>query len=366
MRVLHILNELRHSGAETALAKMAPYAAADGVNAEILAVVEDGVGAYAAKLRACGYTIHTLRFARDLGFPFRMLAYFRAHRFDVVHIHCERASFWLAAAAWLAGARRIVRTVHGYFAFEGALRFRRQLQRKLARDVFGVHTATVSPWVAANEASRFSNPARVVPLCVDVDVFRPASPESRAAARRAFDVADHEICVAIVGACDPVKAHDVAFAALAQASRAGLPIRVLHAGAGPTEADERVQVIELGIAERVEFLGARNDVPAILAASDIFLMPSRIETLGLAAVEAMATGLPCVLGAGTGMETLREFDGVAEWVPCDADAIAAAISRLSGSSATARRSQALSASNAVRREFSPDAAWARLREFYGF
>jgi len=365
LRVLHILNELRHSGAETALAQMAPHAAADGVDAEILAVVEDGAGPYAANMRACGYTIHELRFIRDFRFPLRAFAFFRAHRFDIVHIHCERASFWLAAAAWLAGARRIVRTVHGYFRYEGAMHLRRKFQRGIARRVFGVRTTAVSSWVADNEDSRLGNPAQTVPLCVNVDAFRPPSPDARVTARRAFGVADGEICVAIVGACDPVKAHDIAFAALARASRTGLPIRVLHAGTGPTEADERAQVAELGVAERVVFLGARDDVPAILAASDVFLMPSRIETLGLAAVEAMAAGLPCVLGAGTGMEALRKFGGAVEWVPSDADAIAGAISRLSSAPEAALRARALAVSDAVRAEFSPDTAWRRLRGFYG-
>ncbi len=365
MRVLHILNELRHSGAETALAQMAPHAAGDGVNAEILAVVDDGAGPYAAKLRACGYTIHTLRFARDLGFPLRALEFFRTNRFDAVHIHCERASFWLEAAAWLCGVRRIRRTVHGHFRFEGALRLRRRIQRAIARRVFGVQTAAVSAWVADNEAARFGNPAQVVPLCVDIDAFKPSSSAARAAARSAFGVADGEICVAIVGACDPVKAHEVAFAALEKAMRSGFPIRVLHAGSGATEADERRLAGGLGIADRVSFLGARDDVPTILAASDIFLMPSRVETLGLAAVEAMAAGLPCVLGAGTGMEALRAFGGAVEWVASDSDAIAGAIARLSDAAATAWRPQALSASDAIRAEFSPCAAWARLRVFYG-
>jgi len=364
LKVLHILNELRHSGAETALTGMARHAAADGVRAEILAVVDAEIGPYAANLRAAGYAIHALRFARDLGFPLRAIEFFRTHRFDVVHIHCERASFWLEAAAWLAGVRRIVRTVHGHFRFEGALRIRRRIQRGIARRVFGVQTAAVSAWVADNEAARFGNPAQVVPLCVDIDAFKPPSSDARAAARSAYGVVDGEVCVTIVGACDPVKAHDVAFAALATAMRSGILIRVLHAGSGATEADERAQTAALGIADRVSFLGTRDDVPAILAAADIFLMPSRVETLGLAAVEAMATGLPCVLATGTGMEALRAFGGAVEWIGVDAAEIAEAIARLSSAPEVAWRARALAASDAIRAQFSPEAAWRRLREFY--
>lgn len=365
MRVLHVLNELRHSGAETALALMAPYAATDGVEAEILAVVEDGIGAYAPRLEAAGYRVHSLRFSRDAGFPLRALLFFRANRFDVVHVHCERASFWLEAAAWASGATRIMRMVHGLFGFEGGLRARRKLQRTLARKLFGVRTLAVSPGVAANEAFRFGSPSAVTALCVDVEAFRPPTAESRAAARAKFGLSGARICVAIVGACDPVKAHDVALAALAQAVRDGLDIRVLHAGSGPTEAAERAQVDALGIADRVSFLGARDDVPAILAASDMFLMPSRVEPLGLAAVEALATGLRCVLADRPGMDALRAHGGTVEWVAPEVDAVATALLRLARVPDDEWRPRAFAASQAIRAEFSPEAAWQRLRPFYG-
>ena len=366
MRVLHVLNELRHSGAETALARMAPHAAADGVEAEILAVVEGEIGAYAPHLESVGYRVHSLRFSRDAAFPARALAFCRANRFAVVHVHCERASFWLEAAAWASGASRIVRTVNGLFGFEGGLRARRKLQRAFARSLFGVETLAASPDVARNEALRFGNPATVTANCVDVDAFRLPTAESRAAARAKFGLADANFCVAIVGACDPVKGHDVALAALARAVRDGLDLRVLHAGSGPTEAAERAQAVLLGIPDRVSFLGPREDVPDILAASDAFLMPSRVEPLGLAAVEAVATGLRCVLADTPGMDSLRAFGGAVEWAVPEVDAVANALLRLARIPDDAWRPQAFAASNAIRLEFSPAAAWRRLRPFYGF
>jgi glycosyltransferase involved in cell wall biosynthesis len=51
----------------------------------------------------------------------------------------------------------------------------------------------------------------------------------------------------------------------------------------------------LGITDRVTFAGMRTDIPALLLASDLFCLPSRTEGLGIAAIEAMAAGLPAVV-----------------------------------------------------------------------
>jgi glycosyltransferase involved in cell wall biosynthesis len=366
LRILHVLNELRHSGAETSLALMAPFAAAAGVRAEILAVVEgQEIGDYAPRLQSAGYQLHRLQFTRDAGFPVRALAFFRAERFDAVHIHCERAAFWLEAAAQLAGVRRVLRTVHGLFLFEGGLRLRRAAQRALARSLLGVRTLAVSAGVAANERARFGNPATETQLCIDVDAFRPPTEATRAAARARLGLSKDELCVSIVGACDPVKSHDVAFAALAIAVRSGVNIRVLHAGTGATEPAERTQVERLGIANRVAFLGARNDVPAILAASDLYIMSSRVEGLGMAAVEALATGLRCVLSDRPGIDALRAFGGAVEWVPPEVETVAGALIRLARAPEAEWRMQTNTASDAVRAEFAPEAAWRRLCPFYG-
>jgi len=72
----------------------------------------------------------------------------------------------------------------------------------------------------------------------------------------------------------------------------------LHAaivGAGPLEAELRAQASSLGVADAVDFLGARADVDSIYADSEIFVLPSRDEGLSVAQIEAMASGLPAVV-----------------------------------------------------------------------
>jgi len=70
---------------------------------------------------------------------------------------------------------------------------------------------------------------------------------------------------------------------------------LLLVGGGPLESDVRKVTVGLGIAQSVRFLGRRGDVPALLSAMDVLLLPSLFEGFPLAALEAQASGLPCLI-----------------------------------------------------------------------
>jgi len=91
---------------------------------------------------------------------------------------------------------------------------------------------------------------------------------------------------------------------------AGLPGAYLWiAGEGPEHDALARQALELGVADRVRFLGWRDDVPALLAAADIFLCSSRHEPLGNMVLEAWAHGTPVVAAASQGPSQLIQ-DGI--------------------------------------------------------
>lgn len=101
------------------------------------------------------------------------------------------------------------------------------------------------------------------------------------------------------------KGFDTALQALADLPGAFLWI----AGTGPEHASLTRQATALGVMPRVRFLGWRNDVPALLAAADIFLCSSRHEPLGNMVIEAWAHGVPVVAAASQGPSQLIQ-DGV--------------------------------------------------------
>jgi N-acetyl-alpha-D-glucosaminyl L-malate synthase BshA len=84
-----------------------------------------------------------------------------------------------------------------------------------------------------------------------------------------------------------------------------VPSRLILVGDGPDRSQCEIQCRELGIQERVKFLGKQIDLVQILAAADIFLMPSQSESFGLSALEAMACGVPVISSSVGGLPELQ-------------------------------------------------------------
>jgi glycosyltransferase involved in cell wall biosynthesis len=128
-----------------------------------------------------------------------------------------------------------------------------------------------------------------------------------------------------MGRLHPNKGFDVLLRAIALLPRGHLYL----AGAGPEEAALRALAAELGIMDRVTFLGWRRDIGALLAAADIFICSSRHEPLGNIVLEAWSAAKPVIAAAAQGpVELIRDgADGLL--VPLeDAPALAAAIGTL--------------------------------------
>ena len=129
-----------------------------------------------------------------------------------------------------------------------------------------------------------------------------------------------------MGRLHPNKGFDVLLRAIALLPHGHLYL----AGAGPEEAALRALAAELGIADRVSFLGWRRDIGALLAAADIFICSSRHEPLGNIVLEAWSAAKPVIAAAAQGPVELIADGSDGLLVPCeDAPALAAAIGALS-------------------------------------
>lgn len=127
------------------------------------------------------------------------------------------------------------------------------------------------------------------------------------------------------------KAHDVVLTALARPELSGANLLVFLAGDGPLLEQHRAAAAAMGLAERVVFGGFRRDLPALYRAADVFLLPSRWESLPLSIREAMGAGLPVVATAIGGIAEAVQ-DGASGLLipPDDPRALADAIARLAG------------------------------------
>jgi glycosyltransferase involved in cell wall biosynthesis len=107
----------------------------------------------------------------------------------------------------------------------------------------------------------------------------------------------------------------------------GRQVRYLHVGAGPESAAEAVLAAELGVLERIVFVGAMDSPRAALIAGDAFAMPSEYEGLGIAALEAAVCGLPLVVYDSPGLREVVERGGCG-LLARDVQSLADALGRL--------------------------------------
>ncbi len=159
---------------------------------------------------------------------------------------------------------------------------------------------------------------------------------------------------------DAQKGHRFLFEAIAQVPDA---VFVL-AGEGPEREPLEALAAQLGIGERVRFLGRREDVPQLLAACDVFALPSLYEGSSLAVLEAMAAGAPVVSSAIGGTDELIE-DGSSGLLvpPGDAAALAAALRRVLGDPEL-RKDLATRARERVGRDLTRERMAARVAGVY--
>jgi glycosyltransferase involved in cell wall biosynthesis len=251
-------------------------------------------------------------------------ALFRRVRPDVVHTHTAKAGTLGRLAARAAGVPRVVHTFHGhvfdgYFgrvASDAAARVERSLAKRTDRIV------AVSEEVAHDLVERWRIAPRdkvvVIPPGVPLDDFASTK---RGALRRELSLPADAPLAALVGRLVPIKEPALALDAW-RLVRSEIPSATLVVvGDGPLGPALRARGDE-----GVVFLGARRDVPRILADVDLALLTSRNEGAPLALVEAAAAGVPAVATRVGGVASVVDHGATGTLVaPGDAAAVANAV-----------------------------------------
>lgn len=355
-RVLHLLDVLRPSGAETTLVVAGPRWAALGVDADVLATGE-ALGGYAPQLRAAGYRTGRLPLDPFSRFVPRFRQLLQAEGYDVVHNHVERANAYVAAVARSAGVQ-VVQSLHGLWDFSGPARLERTVGRRAMR-AMGVRFVAVSDAVRRNEAERFANPTTVITNWIDDRVHHFATTADRQAARAQLSIDGDRSVITTVGNCSTIKNHDALVRAMGLLGRSD--VIYLHAGTGEEEVAERRLVEEVGLSQQVRFLGF-TEPSALLRAADLFVMPSLHEGQGIAAVEALATGTPTLLADSEGLRTLADLDLPITWAPPTPEGLAHGLRTCLADPPDAAALQQAAA--VVAERFGPDGPLSAMAELY--
>lgn len=253
----------------------------------------------------------------------------RARRVAVVQYFEWRAGLIALAAARRVGGCRLV-------AARRSVPKERGLQRALAELVVRVADRVVVNAEMLRPGGRAGARTDVIPSGVDTDRFRPGC--DRRAAKAELGLRPESIVIGTVGRLEPRKGTDTLLAAVAALRAADADITLVVVGDGPLRVALAREAGERGIAERVRFLGDRADVAEVLAALDVFVLPSRTEGMSNALLEAMAMGLPVVATAVGGTPEVIDDGRSGYLVPADdPKRMAAAVTRVLADAALAAR-----------------------------
>ncbi len=308
MRVLHVMAGAEHGGAETACIDMCELMAAKGLDIRVAARPNKMRG---ERLKKLGIQVYDLPFgsAIDVYTPYRIARIIRDYRPDIVQT-------WLSRAAARIPPRKIVGTdkdyrvvsrLGGYYK----LKYFKNTDRFI----------TITPDIRRHLIDHGVDPGKVVHINNFAETETVETPLSRAD----LETPENAAVVVCLGRLHTAKAYDV----LMQAVKDLEDVYVWIAGEGPERENLEKLRAELGLEDRVKFLGWRNDRAALLQAADICVFASRYEPFGTVFAQAWAQATPVIVSDADGPRQFvrHEEDGLV--VPVEnPEALADAIRRM--------------------------------------
>jgi glycosyltransferase involved in cell wall biosynthesis len=340
VRVAVVIEALGRGGAERLLVDTARLIDRSRFDLRVV-TLHDVRRDYAPALAVLGVSERSLRLPQPPGLisgTLRLGRLLAEERIDVVHTHL----YWANVVGRLAAGLNRIPVVSSYHDADyepvvregnpGLTRTKQAVLRvvdRVSAKLSHCQSVAVSDYVARSLHRRLGYPpARVTVIAnaVDTDVFRPDD-ALRMEARRALTLDANDLMVLSVGRMTPQKGQEILVRALSSPDLQSA--RLVLVGGGDREPRLRELVGELGLTDRVTFLGTRGDVPQLMRAADLLSLPSLHEGFGLVLVEALASGTPVVASrVGPVPEIVLDGETGLLVEPSDPAGLAKALARL--------------------------------------
>jgi glycosyltransferase involved in cell wall biosynthesis len=334
-RVLHVQKAHGLGGSERHIIELCRALAPLGVSARVLWLESprhplDSLEAF-ARARGVESGRLAIRGHLDPGLPRRLRAWLRANPADLLHLHLIHATLYGVLAAGAGPAPPLVASRHGAEPYRRLPWFgwvQRRLDRRCARVI--VPSAHLARFAARWDGTPRGK-IRVIPHGLAPEWFAPPDAAARERARAGWGVRPGEIVLGAVARLHPAKDHATLLRAFASVRRVRPEARLVLIGGGPRRAALGALARRLLAAapEAVRFEGEREADRDLYGAFDVAVLPTRREGFGLAALEAMAAGLPLAASrAGAIPEIVRDGENGLLVESGSPTALAAALARL--------------------------------------
>ena len=298
---------------------------------------------------------------------------------DILHTHTAKAGALGRLAAVLynltRGRRHPVRMVHTYHGhvFDGYFGKRSTavflgLERWLAR--WTDRIIAISPRIADEITKRYvigrSDQVCSIRLGFDLAPFVGIDDNMCRAARERLAVPDNTLVVTTVGRLTEIKKHDLFLEMAQRVCSSRQDVLFFVVGDGELRVKLESMARALGLKAVVRFLGWRQDLSTIYAASHLFVLTSRNEGTPVALIEAMASGIPGISTDVGGVRDVITSPSVGSVVPFgDADALASEALSILARNSTERRAMGMRARDVVSKRFTIERLVREIAHLYG-
>lgn len=333
-RLVILARKLDPGGAERQLVALARGLKERGHDVQVVLFYAGGI--YDAELTAAGVPIHFVgKSGRwdTAGFIFRLTATLRRLRPGIIYSFLDLPNILSVLLSPAAGGPRLVWSIraagmemHHYDWLSQVIPWLEARLSGLA-DVVIANSRAGAAWAASRGFP--ADHLRVIENGIDTARFRP-DPAARAGVRVELGVAQDEKLIGLVARLDAMKDHPSFLRACAALADHRNDVRFVCVGEGPASYRSELATLaeQLGVADRLIWLGARQDMPSIYNALDIACSSSAFgEGFSNAISEAMSCGVPCVMtDVGDSARIVCELGEVVP--PRDANALARAMARM--------------------------------------
>lgn len=303
MKLLHVINSLHYGGAEKLLTDSLSIYKNKGIDVELL-LLNNTKSSFFKRLESSGIKIFFPLQSRSIYNPLiiiYILKILRRGQYDIVHVHLFPALYWVALAKiFLIRAPQLVFTEHNT---ENKRRKNRILSitDKLVYRAYSLIIA-ISKGTEQNLKGHLKNPTlNIITINngINLDEITEATPYDPSE----FGLNQDAVILIQVSSFTPQKDQNTVIKALS-----GLPHNffLILVGDGPLRVESETLAKQLGVKDRVLFLGYRHDVPRIIKSSSIVILSSHYEGFGLAIVEGMAAEKPCIGSNVPGLSEVLE------------------------------------------------------------
>lgn len=286
-RVLHVVRSLEIGGLERLVCDLV----SESRNCQSAVVCLTQIGTLGESLNSRGFPVTEIGFENRKCRTIRALCgQIKAFRPNIVHCHNMLAHFYGSICARLCGISTVVFSKHGTYFPASSMTDR--LNLRLLRYS---QTVAVSEQIEKLCAAKIRNPRYpilYIPNGLSAAPFKSLPGKQEARLRLGW--AEQSFIAGVVARLSPGKGHFVLLEAFKEFGRQAPDTELAIIGDGEEFSRLQQAIVESGLEKRIHLLGARNDVPNLLAALDVFTLPSFDEGIPMTILEAMAARLPVV------------------------------------------------------------------------